>query len=84
MLKCGLCQDVTGMLHQCGEHAEGTPLSACLLALAPLGDAICLSLGEAMTHSYPAECAVVTDAASVTPLASTQKTKQLTLLLAPE
>lgn len=56
VLKCGLCQDVTGILHQCGKHAEVTPLSACLLALTPLCNAICLSLGEAMTHSYPAEC----------------------------
>lgn len=55
VLKCGLCQDVTSILHQCGNHAEVTPLFACLLALTLLCSAVCLSLGEAMIHSYPTE-----------------------------
>lgn len=56
MLKCDLCQDVKGSLLQCGKHPKVTPLYACLLVLTTLCNAICLSLGEAMTHSYPTEC----------------------------
>lgn len=56
MLKCSLCQDVKGILHQCGKHPKMAPLYACLLVFIPLCNPIRLSLGEGMTHSYPTEC----------------------------